>query len=147
MSFTIVLMRNNSDPKVVSKNVNTILSVKGTLKDNTSIINPVIKIQCNLNDVTDCNYMYIQEFDRYYYVNDITSISNDIVEFSGHVDVLYTYAAQIRGNTGIVKRQENQWNLYLNDGTFKVYQNPQVVTKNFPSGFSAQEFVLAVAGA
>lgn len=146
MSFSISLMRNNSDRNVVNKNVNNIMTVNGTLKDSTSIINPVIRIQCNLSSVTGCNYIYIPEFDRYYYVNDITSISNDIVEFSCHVDVLYTYSSQIRSNTAIVRRQENQWNLYLNDGTFRVYQDPKVVTKAFPSGFNTQEFVLAVAG-
>lgn len=146
MSFSISLMRNNSDRNVVNKNVNNIMTVNGTLKDSTSIINPVIRIQCNLSSVTGCNYIYIPEFDRYYYVNDITSITNDIVEFSCHVDVLYTYSSQIRSNTAIVRRQENQWNLYLNDGTFRVYQDPKVVTKAFPSGFNTQEFVLAVAG-
>lgn len=146
MSFSIYLMRNNSDRNVVNKSANNIMTVTGTLKDNTSIINPTIRIQCDLNDVKGCNYMYIPSFGRYYYVNDITSLTNNIVEFSGHVDVLNTYASQIRGTTAIVKRQENKWNLYLNDGTFKVYQDPFVVTKVFPQGFSTQEFVLAVAG-
>ena len=146
MSFTIQLMRNNSDINVVNKNITSLASFTGTLKDATSIIDPVIQIQCNLSDVTKCNYMYIDEFKRYYYVNDIRSITNNIVEFSCHVDVLFTYASQIRSNQAIIRRQENMWNLYLNDGTFRVYQDPFVVTKAFPHGFTTQEFVLAIAG-
>ena len=63
-----------------------------------------------------------------------------------HVDALTSFANDIKANTAIIKRNENKWNLYLNDGTFKIYQNPDVLTKEFPSGFNAQEFILAVAG-
>lgn len=144
MSFTIDLMRNTSDVNVVDKSLETLSSVSGVLKESTSILNPVIKIEGALP--TSCNYFYISEFGRYYYINDITSINNDIFEISGHVDVLKTYASQLRGCSGIVARQESKYNLYLDDGSFKTYQNPRFKKINFPNGFSTMEFVLAVAG-
>lgn len=146
MAFNIELKINNSEQNKLNKDTKTIITVSGVLKEETSIIDPVIKIECKLSDVTRCNYLSIPEFRRSYFVNDIRSIRNGLVEFSCHVDVLSTYAEQIKNNTGIIKRQENEWNLYLNDGSFKVYQNPNVLTKAFPSGFTTQEFVLAVAG-
>lgn len=139
-------MINSSPKNQLDKNLSTVTTATGTLKEDTSIIDPVIKIQCSLGSVAQCNYMYIPQFARYYFITDMRSINSSIVEFSGHVDVLTTYRAQIRNNNAITLRQENRWNLYLNDGTFKVYQDPFVVTKAFPSGFSTQEFVLAVAG-
>ena len=90
--------------------------------------------------------MTILTFGRSYFVNNITSVRNGVFEISAHVDVLSSFKTQIRGNAAIIRRQENKWNLYLNDGVFKVYQNPMVLTKEFPNGFSAPEFVLAVAG-
>lgn len=146
MAFDIELKTNNSEQNRLKKDTQTIMKVSGVLKEETSIIDPIIKIECKLSDVTGCNYLSIPVFGRSYFVNDIRSIRNGLVEFSCHVDVLSTYAEQIKNNTGIIKRQENKWNLYLNDGTFKVYQNPNVLTKAFPSGFTTQEFVLAVAG-
>lgn len=146
MAFNIILQRNNSELNKVTKSIDNIMTVSGTLKEETSIIDPIIKIECNISDVKGCNYISVPEFGRSYFVNNIRSIRNGLVEFSCHVDVLSTYAEQIKNNTGIIKRQENEWNLYLNDGTFKVYQNPNVLTKAFPSGFTTQEFVLAVAG-
>lgn len=146
MAFDVELKINNSERNRLSKDTKTIMTVSGVLKEETSIINPVIKIECELSDVTGCNYLSIPAFGRLYFVNNIRSIRNGLVEFSCHVDVLSTYADQIKSNTGIVKRQENKWNLYLNDGTFKVYQNPKVLTKAFPSGFTTQELILAVAG-
>ncbi len=79
-------------------------------------------------------------------MTDIKSVNNNLWEITARVDVLSTYAIQIRAQTAVIKRQENSWNLYLDDPQFKVYQNPNIVVKNFPNGFSTQNFVLAVAG-
>ena len=146
MAFNIVLQRNNSEMNRVTKSVDDLFTVSGVLKDGTSIIDPVIKIESDLSAVTGCNYLSIPDFGRSYFINNISSIRNGLVEFSCHVDVLSSFASEIRNNTAIIKRQENEWNLYLNDGSFKVYQNPTILTKAFPSGFTTQSFVLAVAG-
>ena len=146
MAFNVTLQRNNSERNKLTKDISEILTVSGELKTETSIIDPVIMIECDLSAVTGCNYMTIQTFGRSYFVNNIRSIRTGLVEFSCHVDVLSTFASEIRENTAIVRKQENNWNLYLNDGSFKIYQNPNVLTKAFPSGFTTQEFVLAVAG-
>lgn len=146
MSFNITLQRNNSERNRLTKEISDLMTVSGNLKAETSIIDPIIMIECDLSAVTGCNYMTIPNFGRSYFVNNIRSIRTGLVEFSCHVDVLSSFASEIRSNTAIVRKQENRWNLYLNDGSFKVYQNPNVLTKAFPSGFTTQEFVLAVAG-
>lgn len=147
--MTIQLMSNLSEIERVDKTVNTLSTITGHLKDGTSVIDPVIILQgtpASVQQIVSCNYMYIEDFGRYYFVNEITSIRNNLWEVSGHVDVLMTYSEQIRQQTAIIQRQEINWNLYLNDGSFKVYQNPMVLTKPFPAGFNTQQFVLAVAG-
>lgn len=146
MAFDITLQRNNSERNRLTKEISDLFTVSGELKTETSIIDPVIMIECDLSDVTGCNYMTIPAFGRSYFINNIRSIRTGLVEFSCHVDVLSSFADEIRSNTAIVRKQENNWNLYLNEGSFKVYQNPIVLTKAFPSGFTTQEFVLAVAG-
>ena len=146
MAFDVMLQKNNSERNRITKDISEILTVSGELKTETSIIDPVIMIECDLSAVVGCNYMSIPTFGRSYFVNNIRSIRYGLVEFSCHVDVLSSFASEIRGNIAIVRRQEKNWNLYLNDGSFKVYQNPNVLTKAFPSGFTTQEFVLAVAG-
>ena len=146
MAFDIILQLNNSEKNKVTKSLTDIMTVSGELKTGTSIIDPIIMINCNLPEVIKFNYMTIASFGRSYFVNNIRSIRTGLVEFSCHVDVLSSFANDIRENTAIIQKQENKWNLYLNDSTFKIYQNPIVLTKAFPSGFTTQEFVLAVAG-
>ena len=146
MSFNIVAYTNNSEKNRVDKDLTLIGTFTGTMRQETSIIDPVFIVAADLSDYVDCNYIDVADFGRKYFVNDIRSVRSGLIELTCHVDVLSTYATQIRANTAIVRRQENRWNLYLNDGSFRVYQNPIVLTKAFPSGFTTQEFVLAVAG-
>ena len=146
MAITIDLQVNSSELIAVTKNLTTIATVSGFLRDETSIIDPIIKVECDLSQYASCNYLTIPAFNRSYFVKNIRSIRTGIVEFSCHVDVLSSFADEIKANSAIIYRQENKWNLYLNDGIFKVYQNPHVLTKKFPTGFSTQEFVLAIAG-
>lgn len=146
MSFNIVIQNNKSEQNKLDKTLATITTVSGELKQETSIIDPVFVVEGNLSDFRNSNYCTISAFNRSYFINNIKSVRNNLIELSCHVDVLSTYKAAIRNNMAICKRQENYWNLYLNDGSFKVFQNPMVLTKLFPSGFTSPQFVLAVAG-
>ena len=147
MSFSILLQTNYSELNKVDKDISDILEATGDLRDESSIINPSILVQGSLESLVDCNYMTIPSFGRSYFVTDITSVRKNLVRIDGHVDVLSSFATEIRNNVGIISKQEWDWNLYLNDGTFHTYQNPIVLTRAFPSGFTTQEFVLAIAGA
>lgn len=146
MSFNIVIQNNRSEQNKLDKTLATITTLSGELKSGTSILDPVFLVEGNLSDFRNCNYCTISAFNRSYFINNIKSIRTNLIELSCHVDVLSTYKTAIRNNMAICKRQENNWNLYLNDGSFKVFQNPMVLTKLFPSGFTSPQFVLAVAG-
>lgn len=146
MSFNILLQRNTSELNKLDKTLTTITTLTGTLKTETSIIDPVIIVEGALANLKTCNYCTISEFGRSYFVNNIKSIRNNLIELTCHVDVVSTYKSQIRSQFAIVRKQENNWNLYLNDGSFKCYQNPIVLTKKFSNGFTTPSFVMAVAG-
>ena len=146
MAFNIILQTSNSEKNKLDKSITDIATLSGTLKDTTSIIDPIIVIEGDLSSYVHCNYMTIETFGRSYFVTNIKSIRNGLFEITAHVDVLTTYKDNIRNLNAIVSRQERKWNLYLDDGVFKTYQNPHIVTKAFPSGFTGQHFVLTVAG-
>lgn len=144
--MTLNICVNGSDKNVLTKAITTVASLSGTLRNDTSIIDPVITVEGNISNYAGCNYMIIPEFGRSYFINNMKSLKNGLFEISGHVDVLSTYASQIRANSGIIRKQSNLWNLYLNDDSFLVESDPYVITQAFPNGFAGQYYVLAVAG-
>lgn len=144
--FDIVLYKNKSEEVAFSKDLEIIATLSGTLKDASSIINPKILIDGNLADISEANYIYIMAFKRYYFIKDMVSVRSGLVEITAHVDVLSSFKDEILENEAIILRQENKYNLYLDDGSIKAYQNPKVTTRTFPNGFDGQSFVLAISG-
>lgn len=145
MSFTVDLMYNGDEINKIKKNPTSRLALTGTLRDTTSIVDPQILIEYDgvLNNV---NYAHISTFNRWYFITDIHSVRTGLWLVKMHCDVLKTYAEGILKSTGVIARQENSYNLYLDDYFFKCYQNPMITTKVFPKGFTQQAFVLAMAG-
>lgn len=150
MSFPIILQENVSPMNMVSKTVTDIATATGNLKEGTSIIDPIIEIESALEAdiLSRVNFAYIALFHRYYFVTDITLDITGLWLVSMHVDVLMSYKDAIRAQNGVVARQVNQYNMYLDDGWFMTYQNPRVVDLYFsnPAPFESQEFVLVLAG-
>ena len=144
--MTIDLYKNSSEVNKVDKDLELLAELTGTLKEETSIINPVILISDIDSYISSMNYAYITEFNRYYFITNIESVRNNLWRVSFHVDVLYTYKNNIRENFAIVERNENEYDLKLNDGLFKTQQNPRIAQYPFPSGFTNWNFVLAIAG-
>lgn len=148
MSFSVDLYVNNSPVEKIGKNLtggHTISDV--LLKRDTSILRPVLLVN-SVQDIYTFNYMYISEFGRYYFIDDIRSVHDNLWEISAHVDVLETYKTQILSNTAVLRRQANKYNLYLDDPEFKTYNYEQIQTLKFPANsFNKQlHYVLVVNG-
>ena len=140
------LYKNVSEKNVLDKNITELSVLSGTLRDDCSIINPVILIEDTAGfDLKYTNYAYIEEFGRFYYINNIVC-KNGLFELQMHVDVLKTHANGIRANEAVIARQQNQYNLYLQDGVFKTYAYPHIQIKQFPTGFTDFNFIFSVAG-
>lgn len=140
------LYKNLSEKNVVDKNTTELAVISGTLREDCSVINPVIMIEDTAGfDLKFTNYAYIEEFGRFYYINNIVCKGN-LFELDMHVDVLKTHANGIRANEAVISRQQNNYNLYLQDGVFKTYAYPHIQIKQFPNGFNRYNFVFSVAG-
>lgn len=142
--MTITLMNNTSSPNTVSKTTTTVDTITGTLRSPSSIMDPVIQIQ--RASPVEFNYFYISEFNRYYYLKDVVVGTSGLITISGHVDVLKSFDSQIRASSGIAVRQEFNWNLYLDDGTYKAQQNPNFKIKKWPYEFNDFSYIFTLAG-
>lgn len=148
MSVSVALYQNNSENYRLDKSLTAKYSESCILKDGCSIESPVLLIT-NYNNISDCNYMYIDDFNRYYFIEDIISVRDGLWEIHAHVDVLMTYSTEIKACTATFKRQENLFNLYLDDPEFKTYNNSEIVTKVLSGGSGltkSMNYILVTAG-
>lgn len=145
MSFTINLGVNHSESEKADKNVDYTLNLEGNLRENCSVKDPVVLIETSEN-ISKYNYCQIDTFGRKYFISDISVVRNNLYKLTLKCDVLSSFITEIRQNKAIVKRQENLWNLYVDDGSFRTYQNSKIVVNKFPSGFNTKSFVLCVSG-
>lgn len=117
MSITVKLGTNTSDDRCLNKNVNYTKTATCDVYKSTDRINPVILLD-NDNahiDLADINYMEIEEFGRKYFITSVVGQPGKRIEIYGHVDVLSTYADQIKTCPLIAARSTNQYNTYLED--------------------------------
>lgn len=144
MSFVIKLQYSNSPEIQLTKTVTDESTLTGTLRDGSSVDNPKVLIESSSLPV-NINYATIDAFGRSYFITKITNVRNNIWEIELESDVLSSFASQIRANTAIIGKNENSFNLYLNDSRYRCYQNPHVFTKKFASGFNPANFSYVIA--
>ena len=145
MSFSISLQNNSSPINKIGKAISTIATVSGDLKNESDVIRPEILIESD-SSILSANYMTIDTFHRKDFIEEIQSVRTNLWLVKAHVDVLETYASQILSNTAVVLRQENNFNLLLNDGVFKCKQDPRISYRKFPSGLGDFNFILITQG-
>ena len=145
MAFDIVLMNNQEELNKISKSPTTVMTLTGTLREETDLVNPQINIEYS-GTLTNVNYMYIAEFHRYYFITKIESIRTNLWRVYAHCDVLKTYSEAILGTEAVVARSESKWNLYLNDSMFKCYANPRLQIAKFSGKFTGESYVLIMNG-
>lgn len=116
--MNITLYKTKSESNKINKTLTSSMSFTGTLKDECSVLNPTIFIESD--NLSDYNYLYIKEFNRYYFINDIKNVRNNIWSITGEVDVLYTYKDKILSLPLILEKSENDnhSNKMLNDGSY-----------------------------
>lgn len=137
---------NKSDKRSIGKILSAVASISVELKEDTSITDPVFILR-DASQYLPSNYIFVPDLARYYFINNVT-LSHQRALIECHVDVLESYKEDLKTHTVILDRQQYDYNLYLDDPEFKIYQPTNVMTFNFPKGFDAtkQEYLLTVVG-
>lgn len=120
-------------------------AVSCTLKENTSIINPVFILN-GANFSTN----YVSWNGRYYFVDDIVSVRNGAVEVHCSVDVLATYKTEIGASSQYVTRSASRYNPSIIDNKYPTLPFNTVTRQEFTSMHSqvvnGSTYVLGVLG-
>lgn len=137
----ITLYKNYSDSNEANKELVIIKETTGTIKEDCSILDPVIVMK-NFTELPTANYLYIDEFKRYYFIKDIVILSNGYSTISCHSDILSNALPYLLKLDAVIARQEFIYNPDLNDASIPVLQNEKTQYKRFPGEFN--NFTLTV---
>lgn len=143
----VQLMYNLSDARCINKQLADPASFEGQMRDEVSIMNPVIMLE--IDYIPRYNYAYIPELQRYYMIDDITMFREGLVYLTLSVDVLMSFKRDILSTVAVVDKQAMLENgdEYIDDGSL-VTDNVMFTTiTEYPNGFNnSVEYVLIVAG-
>ena len=147
MAFTISLFKTASENNRVVKVLTDEKQLSGELRNQTSVLNPTIRIE-SADNISGYNYCYISEFGRYYYITDIVSVRTNCWVVSLRCDVLMSYKNEIQSMNVILNNtQETGLSNYLASPNWVSFVKTKTDIKVFPSGLSEQgEFILITAG-
>lgn len=138
------MYRNTSDNRYLNKTLNILAeNVPCTFKDDTSAVEPTIIISPDAYDA-QCNYVYLSDTDRYYYVAD-RIFSQQSVGLKLSVDVRSSF--DFSNCNCIAIRSTNKYNSYLNDDRYSQLAYNRPVLHKFDNSFSKNnQFILSIAG-
>lgn len=101
----LILYRTNDADNVINKTLSNKLSIDIALKRSANITSPQIMLEELLGiDFNDFNYAHIPDLNRYYFINQITSINNTVWQFDFNCDVLETYKNDILNSLARFRR-------------------------------------------
>lgn len=124
----IRIFNNISEPNRVDKSdyITQTLILDGSFRDSVSITHPVIDIKSK--NIIDGNYIYIEEFNRYYFVRSIEIVRTGLYRMYCDVDVLMSFKTEIGNLKAVVKRNEFTYDNNLRDSEV-VVSSPTTIIK------------------
>lgn len=139
----ITLYRSRAERTKLDKTsqLTKVATLVGTLRDSTSVTNPTIIVEntfamdrevvdgdglivsaenekvsiIDLSNPIDCNYMYIKEFNRFYFIDGIVSLNSRLWALNCSVDVLMSFKEEILALNVYVDRNQYDYDSDLID--------------------------------
>lgn len=126
--FKIILYQNYSENNRVDKSsyIKKVGELEGTAREGFSITDFELTIE--YDGVPNFNYIYIDEFKRYYFITDFYNETNKIWIIRATVDVLMTYKEGILNTSAFIDRNEYEYTPNIIDDKIVISQGYDVST-------------------
>lgn len=115
-----------------------------TSRSSLSLMAPQILIEEDISVLSQCNYLYIAEFGRYYYIDSITAGAMGVYVLQCTIDVLMSFKADILQMQGVVERQEQRYDMYLSDGEIPIGARKNFSVYRFPGSMNRSTHTLSM---
>lgn len=84
-------------------------------KEKTSIENPVLELNTTNLNIYIYNYCYLVDIGRFYWIDEVISVSNSVLELHCSIDVLATFKTQILSQSSYVLYSSSNYDDLLTD--------------------------------
>ena len=136
--MTVTLYKTTSDKRALNKTLVEGRSFDVNLLDgNDSILTPRIIIGA---DVSEYNYIHIPDFNRYYYIKSVDVLDNRRFCCNCEVDVLMSFADDIKNLTVVSGKAAANYNKHLPD-ILPLSAKRNIIVKNLSGGEINSEFI------
>lgn len=148
---TVKLYNNASDNRVVHKAITQIGTDRTCqITENCDVTNPRIILDMNSGDIS-ANYMYIADFNRYYYITGINILNGNQTEITGHCDVLMSFWTYIKNCQCTAGRSSSNFDDYLDDPMVSIKDTYRTETRRLsgeftPTADGSNHYVLTIGG-
>lgn len=145
--MVVQLLSTASENNTIGKKYSSVATISATLKDNSSIIHPVLIFNFSGN-IYNVNYMYIPEWKRYYFIRDIVLLTGGRYQIIAECDVLESFKVDILKMSVVLDGTEKTGlNKYIPDNVFTRNCKDVTTVGTFPQGLpDTGEFILITAG-
>lgn len=142
----LILYNNKSPKNKIGKILTNPYNLTGTLRAETSTTNLQILIEAI--DLNPYNYLYISEFNRYYFITDVISVRKGLWFVNASIDVLESFKSEILSLNVILDTTENIGaKEYKSGDCWDILVKEKTDIVSFSNGLNnTGEFILITAG-
>lgn len=141
--MNIVLYKYTGERNRLNKTVGDGTTITGDFNIDYNKINPVLKLV--YDNTFDFNYCYIEDFKKYYFIDNVNIQRNGFIVCQLSEDVIYTYKDLILASTGTVTRSFNS--PYMQGANIPVTAKTSLKEYDFNDVFNHDgEYVLIATG-
>lgn len=134
--MTVTLYNSPGERNILGRS-KTLLQTMGATQATSvmSVETPELLLDANAN-VLSCDYVYIAELSRYYFVNSKEIINGNQYKLYLESDPLESFKSSILRSQAIARRSSNRGNPEIEDPLVVFKNIPHYVTRKCPTGFS-----------
>lgn len=144
--MNLILYNNKSPKNKIGKILTNPYNLTGTLRAETSTTSLQILIESV--DLNPYNYIYISEFNRYYFITNVISVRTGLWLVNASIDVLESFKSEILSLNVILDTTESTGaKEYKTGGCWDVLVKEKTDIVSFSNGLlNTGEFILITAG-
>lgn len=127
----MILYNYKGQPNTINKALTPLGTINVALRPELNVHNPNLQIQMPPN-MYGFNYVYIEDFGKYYFVDNFRYIGGNTYLLTLTLDVLQTYKDVILHSTALIVESDNaNRDLSVNRNIFNVFPKTEIL--NFPT--------------